>query len=189
MISRVVRHTVSQHADALAAYLPGGRLFAGKYRAGSDLRKVIEGLAVELANAENFIALLQDEFLPDTTVLFLDEWESALGIPDGCFSGTGTQEERRQAILVKLAALGVQTVADFENLAAIFGVTATVLPGEEATPVPPDPKFTIVIEFVSPDGFPYTFPFIFGSETIAILECLFNKLKPANCVVEFRETT
>ncbi len=187
MIKRITRHSNEAQADSFAAYLPGGKLFAAKRSSGSTIRRLIEGMAVSLGDAENFLALLQDEFIPDTTTLFLDEWERVLGIPDECFAGTGPDANRRRDILVKLASLGVQTVADFQNLADLFGITATVIPGEEAVPVPPDPKFTIVIEFVNPDGFPYTFPFIFGSETTAILQCLFNKLRPANCVVLFTE--
>lgn len=183
----ITTHSLKQHANSISSYMPGGPLFRAKFIEGSTIRRLIEGLAVEVANAEDFLKLLQDEFLPDKTTLLLSEWEKLLGIPDDCLPLSDDDDIRRQFILIKLASLGVQTVDDFQNLADLFGVTATVIPGLDAIPVPPDPKFTIVIEFVAPDGFPYTFPFTFGSDTIAILECLFNKLKPANCVTVFTQ--
>ena len=128
--------------------------------------------------------------MPDQTVLFIDEWESALGIPDGCFSGTGTLESRRHGVLAKLASLGVQTIADFESLAAVFGITAEVLSGSESGIAFASNKvarFTIVISLALPESFTYTFPVPFGSDIIVLLECLFSKLIPANCQVLFQE--
>ena len=182
-------HDIEEHTKALADYMPGGKLWAAKNIANSNLRNFIKGVSGESVRAETFLKALQDQYIPDNTQNFLDDWEGALGIPDDCFDGEGDNDERRRDILVKLASLGVQTVADFQNLASLFGITATVLPGEEATPVPPNPKFTIVIEFVAPEGFPFTFPITFGSDTINILECLFNRLKPANCATVFTQVS
>jgi hypothetical protein len=82
----------------------------------------------------------------------------------------------------------------------VFGVTITVNPGIEEITFPltfpvvmftteQEARFTIVIRFTdeAPESFPLTFPFTFGSGEIAILECLFTKLKPANCDIIFQQ--
>lgn len=188
-IKLIEKHTLNEHAKALSSYMPGGKAWAAKNIENTTLNRLLKGFAQEYVRAEGYIKTLQDEFLPDNTELFITDWERVLGIPDECFTATGSTEDRRRDILVKLASLGVQTVEDFQRLASLFGVTATVIPGEDATPVPPNPKFTIVIEFNAPEGFPFTFPLTFGSELIGILECLFNRLKPANCVVVFTQVS
>lgn len=185
MISR----TLEDNINALADYLPNGRTFEAKGISGSNFRQLLTGLSGELFNAQGYIKTLNDEFIPDLTNLFLGEWEQALGIPDSCFSGTGTNNERRRDILTKLAALGVQTVDDFEAVALIFGVTATVLPGIDSGVVfssTAEARYTIVINLTLPERFTYTFPITFGDSTTALLECIFNKLKPDNCQILFQ---
>lgn len=49
------------------------------------------------------------------------------------------------------------------------------------------PRFTIVVKFTEFDQpiFPLDFPILFGDPLLGILECLFTKLKPANCDIVF----
>lgn len=195
-ITPIKSHTLEQHTQALANYLPSGRLWAGKNLKDTNLRKLLEGLAQEMIRSEGYLKAFSDEYIPLDTEVFLEDWERVLGIPDGCFSGDGTLEQRKRDVLVKLASLGVQTVADFERLATYFGTTVTVIPGNDyhISPGFPFPvtdeesRYYIVIEFVNPNpGFPYTFPFTFGGNEAPVLECLYRKLKPANCEVYFIE--
>lgn len=194
------RRDVEQYTDSLAAYLPGGELFASKSIQSSNFRKLLRGMAGELFRANGLLRDYSIELLPDQTNKFLSEWESTLGIPDSCFAGTGSNDERRRDVLVKLAALGVQTDQDFVDLAELFGVALTVTPGLEEIQFPlvfpvlmftteTDARFTIVVEFTvqAANRFPFTFPVLFGSGEIAILECLFTKLKPANCNIVFQQ--
>ncbi len=110
-----------EQAQSLRAYMPSGRLFNG-----DNFKNWMLGLAGELIRATELIETYSQEIIPDNTVLLIDEWESALGIPDDCFPGTGAVAERRLHVLVKLASLGVQTAQDFIDLAALFGITVTV---------------------------------------------------------------
>ena len=194
------RRDIEQYTDSLAAYLPGGELFASKSIQNSNFRKLLRGMAGELFRANGLLRDYSIELLPDETNKFLNEWESALGIPDSCFAGTGTNDERRRDILVKLAALGVQTAEDFVDLGALFGVAVTVTPGLDEITFPlvfpilmftteTEARFTIVIGFTVQEAnrFPLVFPFTFGSGEIAVLECLFTKLKPANCNIIFQQ--
>lgn len=194
------RRDNEEYTDSLARYLPGGELFASKFKQSSNFRALLRGMAGELFRANGFLREYNDNIIPDTTVKFIEEWESTLGIPDDCFSGTGTTLERRRDILTKLAALGVQTDQDFIDLAVIFGVTVTVNAGIDEITFPltfpvvmftteQEARFTIVIRFTvqAANKFPLTFPILFGSGEIAILECLFTKLKPANCDIIFQQ--
>lgn len=194
------RRTLEDYTDSLTAYLPGGTLFASRSVQDSNFRKLLRGMAGELFRSNGLLREYSCEVLPDQTEKFLDEWESALGIPDDCFSGEGSLNDRRRDVLTKLAASGIQTEQDFIGLAAIFGVVITVTPGLEEIQFPlvfpvlmfateSEARFTIVIEFTVLDTsrFPLTFPFQFGDDVIAILECLFNKLKPANCNIIFQQ--
>ena len=182
------RRDLEQYTDSLAQYMPGGILFSAKSIKNSNFRKLLRGMAGELFRSNGYLISYSEEILPDQTVKFISEWESALGIPDLCFNGTGTITERRRDILTKLASLGVQTVDDFEALALIFGVTVDVLPGLESAvtfATTKDARFTIVVNITLPERFPYTFPITFGDSTTALLECIFNQLKPSNCKILF----
>lgn len=192
--------SLDEHTQSLVNYLPGGRLFRSANVSNSNFRGLLKGLAGELLRCDRNIRLYLDEILPDKTVIFIDEWERALGIPDSCFPGTGTVDQRRLHVLIKLASLGVQTNSDFVALGALFGVTVTIESGSVSGIFPMtfpivlfdsarEAYFTIFVTFTVPAAsrFPLTFPFIFGSSDIAILECLFNKLKPANCNVIFKQ--
>lgn len=194
------RRDIEQYTNSLARYLPGGDLFASRYADGSTLRRLLRGFAEELFRTNGLIKEYCEQIIPDETVKFIGEWESALGIPDDCFSGTGTMDERRLHVLVKLASLGVQTQQDFIDLASLFGVEITIMNGSLHGTFPlvfpilffnssKDARFTIIVTFTLIEGerFTYTFPLLFGNSELAILECLFNKLKPVNTAVIFRQ--
>ena len=189
-----------QHTQRLADYMPGGRLFRSKNIADSNFRKLLRGLSHELFTADGLLRDFQQDINPNVTTYFLNEWEQALGIPDDCFPGSGTEDERRRDILIKLSALGIQTVDDFVELAAVFGITVDVHGGRYFSKFPLEfpillfdsekaSRFTIVVDFTvdAASKLPLTFPFTFGDEIIGGLECLFRRLKPANCDILFRQ--
>jgi uncharacterized protein YmfQ (DUF2313 family) len=194
--------THDEQTDALARSLPSGKLWNAKWQTGTTTRDLLEGVAHEMVRIDEKLRELQREMLPDETELFLSEWESAVGIPDryGCLTGVGTVAERRRDILVKLASLGVQTGADFVELAGIFGITVTTHGGAWYSDAlyanPPTISFpdnrtarhTIVVEYGIDEGnvFPLPFPIPFGSTNLSLLECIFERVKPANCQVYFR---
>lgn len=188
-----------QQANTIANYLPGGRAFSVKNLSGSSLRNLLLGWAEELIRIDEILAIFREDTVPSDTQFFIDEWEQALAIPDDCFrSISGTDEERRLAIVTKLAALGIQTDPDFVGLAAKFGISVTVESGSihglfpYTFPItfyatPRDARFTLVVRPTIPIGpsFTYTFPIQFGSQDLATITCLFDMLKPANVNVVF----
>lgn len=191
--------STEDHANAIAAHLLNGKTFEAKNIGESNFRQLLLGIAGEFRIAQEYIETLEKEYPPDNTTLFLEEWESALGIPDDCFSGAGTIEERQRDVLVKLASLGVQTADDFVRLAAIFGKTVTVSSLAEVAFPPYDVPFLPVdvaaarfIIRVSGENLianipPYDVPFT-PSSGESVLECVLNKVAPANCRVVFVNT-
>lgn len=182
----IIQHNAMAHANALAAYMPGGYIFESKNRAESEFRQWINGSVLSYVTAEGFLKLLYDEYPPDITIALIGEWERMLGIPDACFPAGDNIDERRLYVCLKLMARGAQTVEDFQALADKLGLSATVIPGEDAGYSP----FTLVVEYTVSAGvpvfpLPFPIPFVFSPETI--LRCLFSQLKPAISEVIFNE--
>jgi uncharacterized protein YmfQ (DUF2313 family) len=194
-------HTQEEMANSIADYLPNGPLFLSKKLSGTKLRSLLIGLAQQIMIAENKLELTWQELDPSTTTLLIEEWESAVGIPDECFDQFGTLADRRRNVLVKLNS-SIQTEQDFIDLAALFGFTIQISIGSEVSTFPmtfPFPlfssekeiRFTLIIDFNVPSSssFPFTFPFVFEDGGVAEVKCLFEKLKPANVNIIYREIT
>jgi uncharacterized protein YmfQ (DUF2313 family) len=187
-------HSVEEHTDSIAAHLPSGKAWLWKAKQ-SNGRDFLRGLGYELLRDESLLIQFWEQLDPRYTTYFIEEWESALGIPDTCFNPIGkTIEQRRLYVVVKLASLGVQTAQDFVNLAAIFGITCTVEAGGYYGAFPlhfpvlvfgtaEDARFTIIVNFQTPvgSGFPWSFPHYFLSGINDFIMCIFEHLKPANC--------
>lgn len=195
----IKKQTLENVTNSLAQYLPDGFLWESKCIDGTNLRALLKGLSGVLLDAECFLKIYSSEFIPLNTIVFIEDWERALAIPDGCFLAMGTNEERRMDILIKLAGMGVQTENDFLVLATTLGVDITIERGAELSPFPitfpivffQDPQeafFTIVVTFNATTGgfFTYNFAFPFGDVQKHKLECLFRKIIPANYKIVFR---
>lgn len=191
------RHSQAEHANLLARYLPTGPAWQCAFEPTANVYKLLQGLAVEWQRLEDARLTLKQEIMPDTTTLFLNEWESALGIPDGCLlSRDEDGATRLDQIVAKLALMHVDTGASYEALAAQLGFDVTVSPGGKYGTFPytfpmlfiSEPRFTIIVWYNNPsqlsDSFPYTFPFTFGLRNI--VKCVFEHIKPANCQVLYK---
>lgn len=193
-------HTKEEQTKSLADFLPNGKVFGGKLQDGTTLNRLLLGLGVEIFRAENKMNELGVEHDIAETTLLIEEWESALGIPDDCFDQDGTLEERRNQVITKLTALGISTREGFEALAAQFGFVVRVGSGAEfgIFPLPfpfiffkypIDARFTMVVDFDKdqfPNVFALDFPIEFSSSIVNVVICLFEKLKPANVCLLFR---
>ncbi len=195
----VKQRTATEQTNILAQYLRNDRLHAAKNKEGSNLRKVLLGLASQWLRFRDSANDLYHEYDPSQTTKFIEEWEKVVGIPDGCISNNTTLEKRRLNILLKLAGINATTAKQFENIAAIFGYIIKVQNGVDTSTFPltlpfvllsaAEAPFTIVVTLNiadKPQGFPLTFPFTLTSGIPDILLCFFNKLKPANTRVVFR---
>lgn len=191
--------TQEDQADVLAQYLRDDLLHRAKNKDGSNLRKVLIGLAQEWTRFRNKANEVYEQYDPTNTTDLISEWESVVGIPDECFDNTGTIEERRTNVLLKLAGINATTEKQFENIANILGVTADISSGVDLATLPltlpfilideAEAPFTIVVTLDSSletEGLPLTLPFTLSEGVQEILECVFNKIKPANTQVIFR---
>ncbi len=197
-----VANSQSTNTQTLANYLPNGPLYLAKNIPNTNFRKMLESLALELIRKENALETIADQYYPFLTTTFLEEWESALRIPDDCFSVEGVSVEQRQRqVVAKLAIDKIITKADFIALAAFFGYTISITTGFGAASFPAvfpmvlggsakERKFTIIVTFIgiAPTlGFPYTFPFVFPpNNPTNFLECFIRKMVPANVNVIFK---
>lgn len=191
--------TQTQQADILAQYLRDDNLHEAKNRDGSTLRKILIGLASEWLNFRSKINEVSNEYNPKITTKLIEEWEQFVGIPDNCIPVASTIEQRRLNVLLKLSGINATTEKQFKNVASILGYNIEVSNGVSTSTFPltlpflliseASAPFTIVITLpssIKPNGFPLTFPFTLTSQQPAILDCLFNKLKPANTQLFFR---
>ena len=195
----IKQRTQPQQADILAQYLRDDNLHEAKNRDDSTLRKILLGLASEWLNFRNKINEVVNEYNPQKTTALIQEWEEFVGIPDNCIPVASTIEQRRLNVLLKLAGINVTTEKQFKNVASILGYNIEVSNGVSTSTFPltfpflliseASAPFTIVITLpssIKPSGFALTFPFTLTSQQPAILDCLFNKLKPANTQLFFR---
>jgi uncharacterized protein YmfQ (DUF2313 family) len=189
----------TQQADILSQYLRDDRLHEAKNTEDSTLRKILIGLASEWLNFRNKINEVSNEYNLQKTTALIQEWEGFVGIPDSCIPVSSTIEQRRLNVLLKLAGINATTESQFKKIAEILGYNIEVSNGVSTSTFPltfpfllisqDSAPFTIVITLpssIQPSGFPLTFPFTLTSQQPAILDCLFNKLKPANTQLFFR---
>lgn len=146
----------------------------------SNTYKFFESLCTQWKEINEKISDFINNRSPRITNIFLEEWESVVGIPDSCFLVAETTEQRRKNIIFKLRAINITSSQDFIELASILGFTITITSGS-----------------AQGSFFPFTFPHIFeipinsssrwvvnGSDD-PLLQCVFNKLKPAQTIIEF----
>ena len=194
--------SVEDQTTSLASFMPGGRAFLASRIPSSTLRTMLVGLATELYRADNVLNEITYEHQIDTTTSLIEEWESALGIPDHCFVVADTLAERRDNIIIKLRASGVQSEQDFIDLAELLGFTVYITAGADrgVFPLgfpayvfdrPQSARFlmiTTVETLAIPLTFAYDFPIRFGTGLDGVLECLFRIVKPANVELAFEYT-
>lgn len=204
MVARIDSRTQIEITNSLAQSFPRGRLFQAVNIDGSNLRKMLLGLALEIGRIEEKISkdIYEAFFINEQNDGLLEEWEAALGIPNGCFSVFDkTREERINQVIVKLKASSVVTEQDFIDIANELGFVVTIEQAIEIGSFPmtfPFPlgsskelRFTMIVNLeasLAPDSFPYTFPFTFTDDSTILIVCLFEKLKPANVNIIYNYT-
>lgn len=178
--------TTRQFAD----HIPEGRAWNSKIDENSVMYKNIKSLASAFNIVQQQIELIANEFNINLTVDLLPDWEESVGIPDDCIFELQDLEERRETVIQRLKKIPVVTKAEFEALALSLGIEVTVLPGGEVEAFPLTfpfnfsetyPKFRMFVYFPGDRlGFPYNFPLTFGSFSIDVIKCVFDRVAPAN---------
>lgn len=204
MADRFTEHTEAQQAEILAKKLPDGDFWKAKNDTTTNLYKLLLAMGLELMRLEGNLNYAYDELHITNCQDMITDWETEYGMVGGCFDSairTGTLEERITNILTKIFADGTSTAEQFEALALRMGETINVYNGTEpgiftfplTFPLTflieseRKARYTIYIEWigVSPSVFPLEFPITFGTLSQSIIQCFFNKLKPANCKIVY----
>lgn len=187
-------HSIDEITDSLANELPGGAVFEAKNMSDSIFRQLLSIFSYETKRFEDMVLSFSTECDINNSTVFLSSWERMMGIPDHCFTGTGTLAERRRDVIVKLAGMNISTEAEYIALAAKFGYVITITPGTSEGGFPKkfpfiffsndkDRRFSVIIRIQGVSGgnrFPYTFPITFRQDIVSLLRCIYDRIKPAN---------
>ena len=121
---QVCGFTADDYTQVLADLLPRG--WAWTRELSSVQMLVISGLAAEFARIHARDCDLLAESYPGTALETLTDWERICGLPDPCTGVLGTIQQRRMAILAKLAMRGGQSRQYYIDIAAALGFTITI---------------------------------------------------------------
>jgi uncharacterized protein YmfQ (DUF2313 family) len=113
-----------QYRNQLASLLPKG--LAWSREGGSGLMALLRGLAEEFSRIDGRGDDLLREVVPTTSIELLSDWERVAGLPDECITSSQTIQERRNALLGRLAGTGGQSAAFFIEVAKNLGYTVTI---------------------------------------------------------------
>ena len=116
--------TAEAYRDQLLALAPPGS--ALPVDPDSNWARLLQALADELARVDARAENLVDEADPRTTYELLSHWESIAGLPDPCATDEQNIEQRRNALLGKLAGTGGQSRQYFIDLAKDLGYAVTI---------------------------------------------------------------
>lgn len=172
--------TVDQYRDGYLRSMPPGAAFTR--RPDSVFGALFRALAFELTRVEGRRKDLQREADPYRTEELLEDWERVAGLPDPCFPVDQTLEERRLALVAKLAAIDTPTPSQIQALGIAQGLTVAVTEFEPArcgTARCGDP----CSGFAWAHHFLVTIAGVPGPETD--FECAVLAIKPAHATVRF----
>jgi hypothetical protein len=194
---------------AVLAHFPVGVAWIAWRMPGKIAHNLIRGFSRAYDAAWDALHDLSRELDYRTTSQMLVEWETALGLPDACLPAAGTIEERRQWIRFRLDKRRWNTIADWYELADLFGLRVRITPGfvvqrpalfqvifpKPFYAFPKLGRFRVYIDLLDQKfgGFPYDgqsveydkFPIPFGgsSEYASQFRCLIERVAPANVLI------
>lgn len=180
---------------------PRGAAWRLKEESGSNLRNLMNSLAIEACRIEERALELIEEVDPRTTTELLTDWERLTGLPDECEPSPEnlTINERRARVVQVLTTSGGQNAQFYVDLAASFGITI------EVTDVSDQPPFragrsragdrltngnwvyTFIISAPASEATRFRAGLSRAGDRLLdvsnpTLECLINKYKPAHTI-------
>jgi uncharacterized protein YmfQ (DUF2313 family) len=194
-------YSQDEYRDALAALMPTGA--AWPRDPGSVLMQVLRTLAAELERVDARAAQLLAETDPAAVAELLADWERVVGLPDPCVTTSQTVGERRLALEAKLTSQGGQSKLFFIQLAARLGYSVTIDEfASAAAAIAAGISFTgdqwaHIWRVNVPTSVGVT-PFRAGAGSAGeplrawsneVIECQFNRLKPAHTLLLFAYDT
>lgn len=191
--------TSQQYRAHLQALLPQGG--AWPRDEGANLTGALQAFSDEMERLDSRADQLLEELDPRTTVELLADWERIAALPEDCTSAEPqSTQQRREALVAKLANIGAQSRAFFIELAAALGYVITITEFDMSVcgemecgqPLEGDAwayAWRVNAPLFSPDQFfcgagacgdPL------GGASNTPLECVFGHLKPAHTFVFFQ---
>lgn len=118
---------LGRYKRLISQLFPTGKVWDQKEESGSNLKNLIDSLAVEPCRIDERALALIEEVDPRTTDELLTDWERLMGLPDDCDEEPQnlTKQQRRDRIVQVLSMEGGQYPNFFVQLAANFGFTIT----------------------------------------------------------------
>jgi uncharacterized protein YmfQ (DUF2313 family) len=185
------------YAAAHAQFLPRG--LAWPRQSSSVLARLFTAFGRSYAALHTSLLVLTRELDPRSSITLLSEWEAFAGLPDECSIVTGTESERRAAVVSKITATGGVTAPYFITMAAALGYagsTVTEFPvcrfgrarfgdrlnGRAWRNVW---QMNLAAQGATPARFTDRFGIRFKQNGNTVLECRIVKLKPAHTTVLF----
>lgn len=167
------------------------------------LTRLLSGLSEELARVDGRAWQIVEEADPRTVAELFADWERVAGLPDACavaFGGTQTVAQRRAALVGRLATLGGQSPAYFIALAASIGYAITITEFRAHT-VEDDVNYVLydsawnfawqvnaALNTINEITVDMTVEDPLAAWGKALLECVINRLKPAQTTVLYSYT-
>lgn len=192
-------YIIDEQALMLASHLPIGRVWQKGFSPDSNIGKLIRGLGIEFYRMQVLAQNVSIEMDINQANELLIEWEKSVGLPDSCFATNISTTERRKQIEQKFSNFGgVQVAEDFVRVASVFGFNIEAYPGMEDGGFPltfpivffdtiKAAKHSIVIlilgTLAGDTFFPLPYPIPFSTGGTTFLQCIFDKLAPANVEV------
>ncbi|MDE2440512.1 MAG: DUF2313 domain-containing protein [Betaproteobacteria bacterium] len=193
--------TDSDYLRQLQALLPPGPAWPKDDNA--LLTRLLSGLSEELARVDGRAWQIAEEADPRTVAELFADWERVAGLPDACavvFGGTQTVAKRRAALVGRLATLGGQSPAYFIALAASIGYAITITEFRAHT-VEDDVNYALydsawnfawqvnaALNTINEITVDMTVEDPLAAWGNALLECVINRLKPAQTTVLYSYT-
>lgn len=115
--------------EVLQGHLLLGKAWAGFRIPGKIAYRFMTALGRAHQDAWQYLAALHERIDYRTSTELLSEWETSVGLPDKCLPRGSTDAARREWISFRLNKTRWNTLADWEALAALFGVTVKITPG------------------------------------------------------------
>lgn len=196
--------SAKKYQNLLRKLLPQGWAWLAKDEPGTDMYKLTASAPLEFCRIEERSFDLLDELDPQTTFEMITDWERLLALPDECAPEDENLsiQERRNRIIQVLTTRGGQNALFYKQLASAFGYDIDVIDVKDNPPFRAgygragdrltngDWRYAFIVEAPTDSVVRFRAGQSSAGDPLLkvqneVLECLFNKHKPAHTIAIF----